>query len=264
MTLGCTGTEFPTKVPTAPYDSLINVLNGVNSRLNGVVDTLTAIGGQILTNTSAKSQQFTNNGWRKLQQYLVSEGCVRLRVPNFIIRSLPPVNTPDTSLQVTLSWSGYSDGVNLLPAFALPQDLIKPLEMAERPSSGVAPNAATFTDIDLKQIDRIPSIPKLQWNQIAVWNDDKIFMPGATVITDLRIDYAAYFPDFLDTGTTTVAAAYARWFQQTVPILRALDPLADYICAEVEAARGNIIAAQAYTEAGRRGAMEAIIGKVVN
>ena len=246
-------------MPSTPYDPLINVLNAVNTRLNGDVNTLLPIGGQILTNTNAKSQQFANDGWRKLQQFLASRGGARLRIPNFILYSLPPVNSPEAALQVALSWAGYSDGVNPFPAFALPQDLIMPLALAERPSILSGPNPAAFIDIDLKMIERIPSVPKLQWNQIAVWNDDQIFMPGALVYTDLRIDYAAYLADFLDTGNTLTATGYKRWFNQTVPILRALDPLADYICAEVETARGNAEAAAEYTAAGQRGAMEAII-----
>lgn len=250
-------------MPTAPYDSLITVINAVNIRLGADVNTLTSIGGQILGNTNAWSQQATNTAWRKMQQYLASQGYVRLTVPGFLIPNVPPVANEDTATQVTFDWTGYFDGVTLYPTLALPQDFIRPTAMAERPTDD-APNVAAFIDIDLQNIGRVPFIPKQPWNQIAVWNDDNISMPGALVYTDIRVDYVAFLSDFLDTGNTTTTGGYVRWFNQSVPIMRALEPLTNYICAEVERARGNVPAVLGYTQAGESGAMSAIIGKAAN
>lgn len=250
---------------TSPYDQVINVLNAIRVRIGDDLDSLLPLGGQIATNSQSYSQQLVNNGWRKLQQYLVSQKYVRLVVPNFQVASLPPVASEDTALQVSLSWTGYSDGVTGYPLVVLPQDLIMPLKLSERPSDD-APNVNTFIDMDGPEqgISRIPSIPKQSWNQIWVWDNDQITMPGALVLTDLRITYAAYLADFLDTGDVTSATNFTTWFEQPVPIIRALDPLANYILAEIEMARGNAGAAAAYTAAGRAGAMEAIIGKAAN
>ena len=123
---------------TAPYDVLITAINAANTRMAGDVNTLQPIGGQILKFSNAYSQQLANTAWRRFQQLLVAHGEVRLRIPNFIIPNLPPVNNADVALQVTLSWSGYFDGINQFPAITLPQNLIRPLRLAERPFACVA------------------------------------------------------------------------------------------------------------------------------
>ena len=57
-------------MPTAPLDSVIVAINAANVRLNGNVETLQAIGGQIVGNTQAFSQQAVNSAWRKFQARL--------------------------------------------------------------------------------------------------------------------------------------------------------------------------------------------------
>lgn len=247
---------------SAPYDSLSTILYAIRARIGDDIDSLLPLGGQVATNSQAYSQQLVNNGWRKLQQFLVSNRYVRLIVPNFVIPSLPAVSSLDAAIQVTLSWSGYNDGVTDFPLAVLPQDLIMPLKMSERPST-LAPNPNAFIDMDGPEqgILRIPSTPKKEWNQFWVWDTDQITMPGALQTTDLRISYAAYLVDFLDTGDVTTAIGFTPWFEQLVPILRSADPFACFVLAEIEMARGNAPAAAAYTQAGRSGAMEAIIGK---
>ncbi len=245
---------------TSPYDSLTSVLYAVRARIGDDIDTLLPLGGQLASNGQYYSQQIVNNAWRKLQQFLVSNKYVRLVVPNFVIPSLPPVNSEDAAIQVSLSWSGYNDGVAPFPAFVLPQDLIRPLKLAERPSDD-APNLNAFIDMDGPEqgISRIPLIPKQQWNGLWVWDTDQITMPGALALTDLSVTYAAYLPDFLDTGDVTTATGFTPWFEHPVPIMRALDPLANYILAEIERARLNMPAVLAYTTDAENGALTGII-----
>lgn len=249
----------------APYDSVNAVLYAIRARIGDEINTLLPLGGQLASNGQYYSQQLVNNAWRKLQQFLVSNKYVRFVVPNFVIPSLPTVNSEDTSIQVSLSWTGYNDGVNPFPAFVLPQDLIRPLKLSERPSDA-SPNINAFIDMDGPEqgIVRIPSIPKQQWNGLWVWDTDQITMPGALALTDLRISYAAYLADFADTGDVTTATGFTPWFEQPVPIMRALDPLANYVLAEIERARVNMPAVLAYTTDAENGAMTAIIQKATD
>jgi hypothetical protein len=168
-----------------------------------------------------------------LQQELVSLGYDRFRTDNLIL-TLPAVNSEDTALQVTLDWTGYNDGVTLDPSVVLPQTLIKALKLAERPTDA-APNINAFIDMDGPEqgIHRIPSIPKQQWNGIWVWDDDQIRMPGATVETDLRVDYLAYLPNFTGSGSGFPGS-------QTAGILRCEDAFAGFIAYVFCAARGDV------------------------
>lgn len=245
---------------TAPYDFVYTVLNAVRTRIGDDLDSLLPLGGQIASNSQSYSQQCLNTAWRRLQQFLVLKRFSRMIVSNFILASVPAVNSEDAALEVSLSWSGYNDGFTDNPGFVLPQDLIQPLKLSERPSD-TAPNINAFIDMDGPEqgIVRLPSIPKQQWNGIWVWNDDQIMMPGALVLTDIRVTYAAYLADFLDTGDVTSAVDFTPWFEQKVPILRALEPLASYTLAELERGRGNADAAAAYTADAERQAMAAII-----
>ncbi len=91
-------------------------------------------------------------------------------------------------------------------------------------------------------INGLPSIPKLQWNRQWEWRDDVLYMPGATVATDIRMRYGSYFADPAD----NLPAANTPWYAQVIPILRPVDSMADYICREVEIARQNPDAAMAF------------------
>lgn len=213
-----------------PYPTLATILDATRVQVN---DAIQAVGGNTLTNNADFTPVYCNRAWQMLQQDLLSFGYVRFRIPNLIL-TLPPVANEDTSLEVFLNWIGYFDGVSTNTGVVLPQNLIKPLKLAERPNDA-APNLNAFIDMDGPEqgIVRIPSIPRQQWNQIWVWNDDAIWFPGATVITDVRIDFAAYLPDFTGTGAGFPGS-------QTADIMRCEDALAGYIAAVFCAARGDI------------------------
>jgi hypothetical protein len=85
-------------------------------------------------------------------------------------------------------------------------------------------------------------------------------MRGATVTTDLRIEYLAYLADFEDTGNLQAAIGFTPWYEQPIPIMRAAESQAMFTLAEIEIARGNQDAAVAYVNAGRESAMMDIIG----
>ena len=202
-----------------------------NSNDDAIINT----GGQILTNDADFTPVLVNLAYRKFQQFLISLEWVRFVTQNTIIPNVPPVANPDTSLNVTLSWSGYNDGVTPYSSPVLPQDLIKPLHLAGR-SSGASPNTDPFIDIDGPEtgITRLPSVPKQDWNQFWIWNKDQINMNGANTTTDIRVDYLAFFPNFT---TSPFPGA------QTVPILNCEDALSGFIAYIFSNTRGDLDAA---------------------
>ena len=192
-------------------------------------------GGQILTDDADFTPFLVNLAYRKCQQFLISLEWARFVTQNDIIPSVPPVANEDTSLNVTLSWSGYNDGVTDYPSVVLPQDLIRPLHLAGRASDS-APNVNAFIDIDGPEtgITRLPSVPKKDWNQFWIWDRDQINMNGALTTTDIRVDYLAYFPNF----TTSPFPG-----TQTVPILNCEDALSGFIAYVFSLPRGDMDAA---------------------
>lgn len=215
---------------TPPYPTLETCLEYARIAVNDAIQT---VGGNTLTDTADFTPFYVNRAWLMLQQELVSLGYEEFRTDNLIL-TLPPVNSEDAALQATLSWTGYYDGVNTDATIVLPQTLIKPLKLAERPTEA-SPNINAFIDMDGPEqgIRRIPSIPKQQWNGIWVWNANKIYMPGATVDTDLRVDFLSYLPNFTGTGAGYPGA-------QTANILRCEDAFAGFIAFLFCSARGDV------------------------
>ena len=83
----------------------------------------------------------------------------------------------------------------------------------------------------------LPAVPKTALNKSWEWRNGAIYLPGATAVTDIRMRYAASFPDFLPSGTGPGQALFSA---QPIPIVRAVNPFAWFICSEVARARGDI------------------------
>lgn len=232
----------------APFDNLTTVLNTVRVRLGDDVNSLLPLGGQIASNSQADSQQMTNTGWRKLQEHLVFMGCVLLQPPPVVISGFGVAVPLNAATETYVSWSEYFDGTTHHVSPVLPQDLIEPIEVQERPAS-----IGNFNKMDLI-LGAMPAVTQTAWNGAWQWRQSKLVMPGASAAFDLRVSYAGYFVDFLDTGDVTTAVGFVPWYQQPVPIMRALESLAGFICAEVEIARGNQNAAITYTAEAKEAA----------
>lgn len=212
---------------TAPYDIVDAVLNVARVRIN---DAIASINGDILTDTQPFTQVMTNIAWRKLQEYLANLGYTRSK-QEVILSGIPPVTDFDPATQVSLSWSGYynGSGYQIPPdAPALPQDMILPLRLWERSSAG----AWSFCPMS-QALDGLPAQQKFPANGFWEWREDAIYMPGSTITEDIRMRYAAFLPDFADQGPVP-------WYQQPVPIMRCMDPLAYYIAAEAAAPRADL------------------------
>ena len=237
---------------TTPYDILIDVINAARTRLNDEVTTLAPIGGKILKNTQPFTQQAVNDAWRKIQEFLADLGYTGLK-QEIVFSDVPVAGSTDPATQSYISYSEYFDGANSNETPVLPQNLIRPYFLWERPYSEDAP--VLMTEMDLV-VDGLPAVPKAPWNRLWEWRDDMLYIPGATVATDIRLRYAAYFVDFedivSDPGPNQVVGP---WFTQPVPILRSLDSFADYICREFCIARGDSDGAVAFQASAEKNAM---------
>lgn len=221
---------------SAPYDSVDSILNLTRVRIN---DAIQSLGGDILTDIQPFTQEMANAGWRTLQEYLANLGYTRSK-QEIILTGIPPVTNYDPATQVALTWSNYFNGTGYdIPPTApvLPQNMILPLRLWERFSSG----NGIFIPMG-QAMDGLPTGPKLPCNGCWEWREDGIYMPGATVSTDIRMRYLAYLPDFATQGDVL-------WYNQPVPIMRCKNALAYYIAAEAALPRADLDA-EAFTQKG--------------
>ena len=209
---------------SAPLDTLELAVNLARVRLN---DAIASIGGDVLTDAAAFTLTAINGGWRRFQETGVSYGITWLKSET-TFPLVAPTGSTDPISQSYINWQNYFNGSVLLLAPVLPQDLITPMKMWERISAGGG---------QLFEMDRLdnglPAILKAARNQSWEWREGAIYLPGSINYTDIRLRYAAYFPDFVAAGTTPFAS-------QSIPILRALNPLAWFIASEVAAPRGDL------------------------
>ena len=233
-----------------PYDKVIDVLNVAKVRLNDRVETLAAIGGQLLDNTQPFSQTALNAAWRKLQEVLADLGYTGSK-QELSFTSVPAATSTDPMVQCYFDFNGYNNSGTYNTSFALPQGLIRPLKLWERITS----STALMTEMD-NPLNGLPKVPKLLWNRQWEWRSDQLWVPGSTSIMDINIRYVQLIVDFADVGVTPGPNQIAStpWFGQPVPIMRCLDALADYLCREIAIAVKNQEAAMAFESSAKANA----------
>ncbi len=216
-------------MPISPYPTLESVVNYVRDIVNDAI----IPGGQTFKDAQAFTVDYCNMGYIMWQQFLVSQGFVT-QEDETVLAAVPAVSTLDPATFVSLSWTGYDNGSGPAAAPALPQALIRPLKLWERPTFAGAPpdepSAFNPMDLILKGLD---AVPKEQWNQQWEWRADSIWMPGARSTTDIRIRFAKYFPNFTN----------AAFSGQLVPVMRCEPSLAGFIASGFCSGRGDSDAA---------------------
>lgn len=212
----------------APYPVLSTIVEAARIRLNDAI----IPGGEVLTDTASFTVDYVNLAWQKFQQYLVGMGYVTLE-DETTISGLAAVQTLDPGVQTSLSWTGYNNGGSLDSGRFLPESLIRPLDVWERPNvAAPAVNTNSYQDMD-EILHGLPSVPKQFFQQLWEWRADAIYMPGATQATDLRIRFAKYLADF-------VADAIVAFALQPVPIMRCEDSFSGFIAYEMCGSRGDV------------------------
>jgi hypothetical protein len=205
--------------------SLATIMDLVRSLVNDTQAgaTSTPGEGQIFTNNPAISpftQPFLNSSIRELYRELRNVGQPTLVKDNVIISKLPVVNSPtngsgspDPTVQVYLSTSGFFDGVSINSSYLLPGDLIYPEKLWERQSG----TNDSFQAMSQPQFGLSPTPQQTclgQWE----WRGDQIWMPGATQTRDIRLRYWSTLPQFFS-ATLDFNSTY-------VPVLDCTDAVA--------------------------------------
>jgi hypothetical protein len=166
-----------------------------------------------------------NLAWRKLQKKLADKGHPRLRNEVDLL-SIPVVTNLDPISQQFISWTQFFDGTNFQNSPVLPQDFISPLRLWERQSGMV---------VDFRPMhpagDGLWSRNKGSWNKYFDWREDAIYIPGAVLLTDMRIAYSAYLADLV-----VLQGAFGA---TPVPIMRSADALAYYTASIFVDPRGG-------------------------
>lgn len=232
-------------MPVLAYDPVGYALDTIRAKMGDRIDSLQSTSGKVLDLTDAFMQQATNAAWRMLQDELATLGYQRL-TNEVLITNLPPVAVQDPAIFVWLNGTGYFDGATLFAGKALPSGFTHPLKIWERWSSINSP----FVNPPMeKMLDGLPAQIKTTSIRRWEWRGDTIFMPGSQMIEDLRIRYIQYIPDFIDSSTV-------RWFQQTIPVMRASESLSWYVCAVLENGRpdGDSLLAQAFADKAKAAA----------
>lgn len=221
--------------PTAPYDSLEDVVNAARMRLN---DMIASVGGDVLVDTAPFTIVAVNAAWRKLQEFLSKLGFLRFK--NECILQLRALGHSDETERPYLDWTGFHTTGFTDDTIVLPQDLIAPIELRERSLEDVS---RSFQAMDFLP-GGLPLIGQGYWLKTWSWHDEKLWIPGNIGITGVQvwIRYWSFAPDFVAAGTTAFAS-------QQVPIMRCLNPFSLYLAAEIAAPRGDATAQSLITDA---------------
>jgi hypothetical protein len=216
--------DIPNATGATHYDTLNTVLNTVKTRLNSLTS---APNKDVVITNQPYMQQCANTAWRKMQMYLADKGYIRF-TDEIILTNLGPKVSQDPAVQPFIDWTGYNNGTTLDTAIAFPENLILPMKLWQR----VTGQNAMFSDICL-WIDGMPSMVAMPYTQTAEWRGDALYFSGFNQPIDLRVRYAKYIGDFIE-------ANGLPWYMQPVPIVRALDSLSLYICAEIAGSRPDL------------------------
>ena len=87
-------------MPTAPQDSLESVVNTARVRLN---DAITALAGDIVTDTGVFTLTMVNAAWRRLQELLVNYGLATFN-REAPLASVPAMTVADPGARVWFNW----------------------------------------------------------------------------------------------------------------------------------------------------------------
>jgi hypothetical protein len=205
------------------YDTVNTILNTVKTRLNS----LNKQQADILISNQPYMQQCFNTGWRKFQAFIANQGYSKF-TKEVEIDNLAAKTSQDPAVQTFIDWDGYNNGTVLDATKVLPEDLILPLVVWQR----VTGQNALFCQIE-QWLDGMPSVAATPYNQVWDWRNDRLYFTGANTELDLRIRYANYIGDFIE-------ANGLPWYAQTVPVVRALDSLSLYVCAEIAGSRPDL------------------------
>lgn len=207
---------------TTPYDSAEYVLNLMRSLGN---DAAQSLAGNLLADNQPYVLPILNSGYRHLQRKLVLRGYQTLK-KRTVLYSVLPIGDLDPGVQVSISYSGYFDGFGNHNAPVLPADLLMPMQLKERQTGSLLP----YNPMVISR-DGLPSRNQGIWLCDWIWQNDQIFMCGATQKNDIELLYAAFLPDLILLPTPS-----------QVLIVRSENALGYYTLAKWAESRGSALA----------------------
>ena len=170
------------------------VLNKTRAIINDVME---SNAGDILTDDWPATWEYLNIAQRMCQEYLANNG-VESNVKEVFLSGILPVANTDPSTQVWVSQSGYYDGANNHTTPYLPADVVMPLRIWERFDGTQNP----FVQVTPANDGLDGFLPQLPYFRQYEWRGNALYLPGATMLNQLRFRYIAYFADL--TGPTSV------------------------------------------------------------
>ena len=187
------------------YPSLQAIANlfrsSINDTFSGATDTPGE--GLIMFNQNPDLLVFMDSAIRDVYSDLRNVGDPSLILDNYILLGLPPLATPDPTVQVSLSYAGFFDGYQWHPQWTLPISCQKVERLWER-WSGTNLN---FTPMQPAPYGLVPCY-QTQWMGTWEMRQNAIWMPGSLVQEDIRIRCRITFPDFIDPTTLDFSTAY--------------------------------------------------------
>jgi len=189
-------------VPTSPYPSAEEVLQAARVLCN---DAAVSIDGDVLADDQPFVFPAMELKYEYLQDRLIQAGIETYSKYGYI-NAIPKVATADPTTQIEIDYVGTFDGLNNTDQPQLPVDMLMPLEFWER-QTVAAPATNTNPWLEMKQASdsigtRAQSTRFTLWD----WENDTLFLPGATQINDLKCKYLAYMPQITDGSSQLLVA----------------------------------------------------------
>lgn len=203
----------------APYDSVTTVLNLARTIVNDTAGP-NGLAGDLLSDARPATTVYLNSAWQWLQDELLDHG-VELFSREAVITGVPAVGSVDPSVETWMDWTQFSNGVTTFDNPVLPQDMILPSQVWQRPTGN-----GPFYRVSPFEGNQ-PSMRQggvLSWWE---WRGDKLYMSGSTQTLDLKVRYSSYYAD-LEIGTDNL-----------VPIVRCKRALAYRIAFEYTLSKGG-------------------------
>lgn len=181
---------------TGPYPNLQSIADlfrsGINDTFNNAGGSGTGYGGGagiVMPNSNPDLLTFMGSAIQEMFSDLSNVGSPELVIDNYLLLGIPALATPDPTVQVSLSYSGYFNGVTNSDQWTLPGILTRLSKVSERWSntneSFVPMTAAPFGLPQQWQGDRMGT---WEMRQGALW------MPGCLQPVDLSLRGRISFP----------------------------------------------------------------------
>jgi hypothetical protein len=200
------------------YPSLTEVCNlfrtQINDTGNNTMGSGTGTGAQqgvIMPNSNPDLLTFLTSGINTLFSDLRNVGSPELILDNYILTGLPALTQQNAAVQVSIAYSGFFDGFQWHSQWTLPIGTSRVLALYER-QTGINEDFVPMQPAPFG----LPSV--LQGQRQAFWEmrQGQVWMPGATVQTDIRIRTRIAFPTLLSPKNLNFDTTY-------IPILNCGD-----------------------------------------